>query len=157
MMYFHASRVHIPSRQDVDYGEGWIQFEWKDDVLGWECLTIQLDGFCERRMPLNSGHGIQDIELERNRIRLRFWPTLAANLKLEREVEIEFDIGETEFGDLNYAVDCVGVDDRDVTDNEIRDQLEEELNRRIAETEEGIGEEISGDEMRRIARESLER
>ena len=42
-----------------------------------------------------------------------------------------------------------------ITEQEYQAECEVELNRRIKETELGLGDEISGDEMRRIARESV--
>lgn len=48
-------------------------------------------------------------------------------------------------------------DDVPISEEQYQAELEVELMCRIAETEAGIGEEISGDEMRRIARESLKK
>jgi len=157
MMQFHATDVYLPSRKEVDHGEGRIQFDWKDDVYGRELLLIESDGFCSRLMPMNCGHGIQEIELERNRIRFHFWPTLAASLKMDREIEIAFTLADAEYGDLSYAVDCIGIEDHDVTDEEIRGEWEAELNRRIAEVEDGTAELTPAEEVHRSAREQLDR
>jgi putative addiction module component (TIGR02574 family) len=46
-------------------------------------------------------------------------------------------------------------DSVELTPEEYQAEMEAELMRRISETDSGIDEEITGDEMRRIARESL--
>lgn len=47
-------------------------------------------------------------------------------------------------------------DDQLLSAEELQAEWEAELMRRIEETESGLGGEISGEEMRRIARETLE-
>jgi hypothetical protein len=158
MMRFQASKVHVPSREELRSGEGWVRFEWNDESSGWECLIIELDGFCSRRAPMSCGLGIEGIELSRDRINLRFWPTLAANLQMEREIEIGFDLEEGRFNDVLYAVEeCVAVEPRDITDEEIRAEWVVELNRRIAEVDDNIVECIPAEEVHRSAQEMLER
>jgi len=44
-----------------------------------------------------------------------------------------------------------------ITAEEYQGELEAELIRRITETEAGLGGEVSGDEMRRIAREAIKK
>ncbi len=104
MAQYHAEKVELDA--ETDYGEGWVEFQWPDSLYGWECLKIDLDRHCSRRMPIRSGDGLPDlVELQRNRIRFRFDPSLARKLELEQDVEITFDISDDEFSDLRRVVD----------------------------------------------------
>jgi hypothetical protein len=70
-------------------------------MYGWECLTVDLDGYCSRRMPIHSGSGLPEfVEVERGRVLLRFDPVLAAKLELARDVEIVFDVTDDDFRKL---------------------------------------------------------
>jgi hypothetical protein len=104
MTSFYADRVDVTA--DTDNGEGWITFRWPDRLFGWECLIIDLDGHCSRRMPIRSGDGWPEfVELKRDRIILRFEPSLAEKLQLEEDVEITFAISDDDFRQLSRAID----------------------------------------------------
>lgn len=104
MTSYQASRVDL--LVDVDYGEGWITFDWPDAVFGHDQLTIDLDGYCSRRMPIHSGWGPPDfLELQRDRIRLRFAPELASKLKMDEEIEIVFALPDDDFLELRRAIE----------------------------------------------------
>jgi hypothetical protein len=99
MLLYHAENVELAA--DTDYGQGWVTFRWPDRLYGWECLTIDLDGHCSRRMPIHSGDGLPGfVVVQRDRIRLRFDPLLAAKLELEQDVEIAFDVPDDDFREL---------------------------------------------------------
>lgn len=99
MTLYHAEKVELSA--DTKNGEGWITFRWPDSLYGWECLTIDLDGHCSRRMPIRSGSGPPEfVELQRDRIKLRFDPVLAGRLELEESVEITFTVTDDEFYEL---------------------------------------------------------
>jgi hypothetical protein len=104
MITYQANRVSLDA--DIDYGEGYIEFQWSDTVFGWECLTIDLNGHCSRRMPIHSGQGLPTFaELQQNRMRLHFDANLAKKLQLEEDVEILFDVSEPDFQKLRQVVD----------------------------------------------------
>jgi hypothetical protein len=104
---FSASHVYIQA--DTEHGEGWIVFQWPDETYGDEQLKIDLDGHCSRRMPIQSGSGLPEfVEMDADRIRLRFDVTLAYRLKLAEEIEITYRLTEQEFEDLRRAVDYFG-------------------------------------------------
>jgi hypothetical protein len=103
MATFQARAVHVLA--DTDHGEGWVSFEWADQLTGWDELKVDLDGHCSRRMPIHSGSGgVEAIELSRDRIRFRFTESLAHNLGLEPDVEIAFAVSDAVFADLQRAV-----------------------------------------------------
>jgi hypothetical protein len=90
---------------DVDNGEGWVIFQWPDELYGYEELTIGLDGHCSRRMPIHSGHGPPDVvELDRNKIRLRFDPELAERLQLSEEIAISYRLTDRDYNQLKSVV-----------------------------------------------------
>ena len=93
---------------DPDQGEGWIEFRWPDPLIGWECLKIDFDGFCTRRMPIRSGSGLRDLALSRGAVRLQFSADLAAKMELPEAVDIEFTIPDDEFTELQQSVDNIG-------------------------------------------------
>ena len=104
MQSFSASEVN--NYVDMDYGEGSIRFVWPDPIFGWEQLEIDADGFCSRRMPIHSGNGPPAfVELERDRIVLRFSAELAQDLQLQDKVEIRFSLSDADFGKLRTLVD----------------------------------------------------
>jgi hypothetical protein len=103
MVLYRAENVELTV--DTDYGEGWVTFQWPDQLYGWECLMIYVDGHCSRRMPIRSGNGLPEfVALQRDRIKLRFDPVLAAKLELEQEVEIAFDVSDDVFRELQKAI-----------------------------------------------------
>jgi hypothetical protein len=102
MERYQADKVELFA--DVDYGEGGIAFRWPDPRFGWECLKIDLDGHCARRMPIHSGSGIDSIELHRDRIRFRFAPPLARALQFEEEIEIAFSTSDEDFRALRKVI-----------------------------------------------------
>ena len=99
-----ATKVTIPDQTDLDYGEGWLEFEWLDSRFGREGLTIQLDGHCSRFMPIRSGCGLRDVQLSRDRILLSFEHSLAEKLELDDQVEIVFQISDSDFSQLQQTV-----------------------------------------------------
>jgi hypothetical protein len=77
--------------------------------MGWECLRIDFDGFCSRRMGgLRSGAGLLDLQLGRDRIRLWFTTELATALGLAVVAEIGFALSDEAFAELQRGVDCIG-------------------------------------------------
>ena len=93
----------------TDQCEGWLEFRWPDPVMGWECLRIDYEGFCSRRMGgLRSGTGLRDIDLGRDRIRLWFTPELAGKLGLAAALQIGFTLTDAAFAELQRGVDCIG-------------------------------------------------
>jgi hypothetical protein len=99
MALYHAEKVDLSA--DADYGEGWIIFQWPDRLFGWECLTLNLDDYCARRMPIRMGGGMPEfIDLQRDRIRMRFDPDLAAKLEFEQDVEITFNVSDEDYREL---------------------------------------------------------
>lgn len=104
---YSASHVYISA--DTDHGEGWVVFEWPDETYGYEQLKIDLDGHCSRRMPIRSGSGPPEfVEVNADRIRLRFDATLAHRLSLAEEIEITYRLTEQEFEELRQVVEYFG-------------------------------------------------
>jgi hypothetical protein len=103
MTLYHAESVELEA--DTEYGEGCVTFRWPDPMYGWECLTVDLDGYCSKRMPIHSGNGLPEfVEVQHDRIKLRFDPILATKLELEHDVEITFDVSDDEFRELCKAI-----------------------------------------------------
>ena len=101
---FSASRVTVAA--DVDYGEGYIHFEWPDPIYGSEGLTIDLVGFCSRNMSIRSGAGPPDfVELRPGSVTLRFTSVLAKKLELHETIQIQFSISEDDFRALQQVVE----------------------------------------------------
>ena len=70
------------------------------------CNTIDLDGHCSRRMPIRSGDGPPlVVELQRDRIKLRFPALLAKKLELDEEIEILFAISDNDFAQLQRTIE----------------------------------------------------
>jgi hypothetical protein len=106
MAVYHATSVGVIGAEDLDYGEGWVTFSWPDPIYGHEGLQINFDGFCQREMPVHSGQGPPEfVDLQRDRIKVRFSPTLAEKLQLEPDVEIVFNISDKEFESLKLVFD----------------------------------------------------
>lgn len=104
MSRYFATSVEIQA--DCDYGEGWVAFQWPDEVYGYEELHIDLDGHCSRRMPVHSGEGPPEFaKLRRDAIRLRFAPGLAAKLQLPHEIELWFRISDDDYAKLRQVVE----------------------------------------------------
>jgi hypothetical protein len=93
---------------EADQDQSWIEFRWPDPLTGWDCLRIEPDGFCSRRMPVRSGSGLRDLELSRDAARLWLSADLAAKLGLPEAVEIGFAIPDEAFAELGQAVDSIG-------------------------------------------------
>jgi hypothetical protein len=93
---------------DSEQGEGWVEFRWSDSVTGWDCLRVEFDGFCSRRMPARSGSGLRGLDLSREAVRLRFSADLAAKLGLPEAVDIGFSLPDEGFAELERAVDSIG-------------------------------------------------
>jgi hypothetical protein len=88
--------------------EGWLEFRWPDSLMGWECLQIDFDGFCSRRMGGHlSGRGLRNLDLGRDRVRLWFTGELAGKLGLPSALEIEFALSDEGFAVLQRGVDCI--------------------------------------------------
>ena len=106
MLSFEAAELFVNASADLlDYGYGWVHFEWPDAIFGKEGLEIDAEGHCSRNMPIHSGTGPPEVlELERNRIKLRFDPALAKRLQLEEEVEIRFSISDEKLCELHNLV-----------------------------------------------------
>jgi hypothetical protein len=97
-----ANNVEIDD-SSVDYGYGSVCFCWADPLFVYDRLSIDLEGFCSRRMPRYSGTTAQPIFLilDRNRAVIRFFPDLAKQLLLdEAGVEISFNISDNDFARL---------------------------------------------------------
>jgi hypothetical protein len=104
MAVYHATDVGVIGAEHLDYGEGWVKFCWPDPLYGHDGLQINFDGFCQREMHIHSGQGPPEfVALQRDRLKLRFSPTLAEKLNLEPEVEIVFNISEDEFAELKLV------------------------------------------------------
>lgn len=105
MNSFFAEFVRLPDDNALDYGEGELVFQWSDPIYGSESLSIDLEGYCSRAMPIRSGQGPPSIiELHRFRIKLSFAPSLARQLELDEKVEISFALSDAEFLQLQRAV-----------------------------------------------------
>lgn len=105
MLFIRATR--IASTLDFDYGEGCITFAWLDDDRIERTLTIGIDGYCCREMPIRSGNGVEIVDVQIDRVRLRLTERLAANLELDEDVEFAGDIPENVHADLRQLADCV--------------------------------------------------
>jgi hypothetical protein len=102
-----AHSVVVPNQIGLDHGEGWLSFQWVDPLCGTEGITIHLDGWCSRNMPIRSAQGPPEfVDLQRNRLKLRFTPAMAQRLEIDEEVEIQFVIPESEFSLLKQTIDC---------------------------------------------------
>jgi hypothetical protein len=113
----HYSATFVGVTADTDHGEGWIVFQWPHERYGFEQLTINLDGFCSRRMPIHSGQGPPNfVELRRQFIRIRFDRLLASKLQLGEEVEISFRLSEAEFCELRRVIDYFNGEEPDGLD-----------------------------------------
>ncbi|HKA06868.1 MAG TPA: hypothetical protein VKD71_06390 [Gemmataceae bacterium] len=112
MVSYKADEVGVPDDSALAHGEGWLFFGWADPVYGREGLTIDLDGHCSRRMPIRSGQGPPDfMDLQRDRIRLRFDPALARNLEFDEEIEITFAVSDANYSQLRKVFNLFnGVD-----------------------------------------------
>ena len=105
-VYF-ADTVEVADDDAIDHGESHIEFRWTDPQTEWDCLEIDHDGFCSRRMPIGSGGGPwQVVELLRDRLRIRFSPELAGKLGLKEEIEIHFKISDAVFRLLERTLRC---------------------------------------------------
>jgi len=103
-MHFQAEVVDV--LLDVNHGEGWATFRWKDPLYGTECLKINGDdGHCSRAMPWYSGTGVEVVRFERTAISLRFPPEVAESLRFSTEVQISFALNDAEFEQLKLFVD----------------------------------------------------
>lgn len=103
-MHFQAENVDV--LLDVDQGEAWVTFRWKDPLYGTECLEINGDdGHCSRAMPWYSGTGVEVVRFERTAIFLRFPPNVAESLRLATDVQISFALNDAEFEQLKLFVD----------------------------------------------------
>jgi hypothetical protein len=102
-MHFQANSVIVQA--DLDYGEGWIQFVWKDTQNRTESLRIDLDRHCSKSMPWYSGTGVEVICLERTSMLLRFPPTVAESLRFEKEVQISFTLNDAEYVEVRRFVE----------------------------------------------------
>ncbi len=110
MTIYHATSVDVCA--DFDYGEGWIDIQWPDPLFGSEGLRIDLDGHCRRNMPIRSGNGPPEFKaLERDFLRLRFTPLLAKTLQLDEEIEIRFALSDSEYAELQKAVNYFKYDE----------------------------------------------
>lgn len=108
-----SSASHVFIQADTDHGDGWIVFQWRDETYGYEQLRIDLDGHCSRRMPIHSGSGTPEfVEVDADRIRLRFDVALAHKLSLTEEIEITYRLTEQEFEQLRRVVDYFGATTR---------------------------------------------
>jgi hypothetical protein len=108
MLKLVASKVEIED-EAVSYGYGRICFQWLDPVFGYDELSIDLEGFCSRRMPLYSGAGPPAFTaLERDRVVLQFAPALAKQLLLDEEVVITFSISEGDLQRLEKLREILG-------------------------------------------------
>lgn len=97
---------------DTDHGEGRVVFKWPHELYGYEELTIDLDGYCSRRMPIHSGDGPPEfVELRRDSIKLRFTRSLAEKLQLAEEIEISFQLSDDEFSKLQRVVEYFNGED----------------------------------------------
>ncbi|TWU14650.1 hypothetical protein CA54_35190 [Symmachiella macrocystis] len=108
MQTFRAIDIGWPDSVGIDHGEGWICFQWEDHLYGREGLTIDMYGHCSRNMPFRSGIGLVDYVVHRDSITLRFAPELAKKLELDEEIEIRFDLADSEFEGLKAAMESVG-------------------------------------------------
>jgi len=107
MRGYSATSVRILG--DFDYGEGSIEFEWPDPICGYELLIIDVDGHCSRRMPINSGSGwFEFLDVNRNRIKLRFDSALASKLQLDDVITVEYRLTDDEYDLIRRAVDYFG-------------------------------------------------
>ena len=103
MTRFRATSVEISA--DTDHGEGAITFIWPDEIMGWDCLSIDLDGHCSRRMPIHSGSdNVEQLQLFRDRIRLRFTEKLAMDLQMDTVAEIEFTVSDETYAELRRVI-----------------------------------------------------
>lgn len=103
MVVIQANRLHLAA--DVNYGEGYIAFEWPEPLYGREWLQIDMEGFCSRMMPFRSGQGPPEfLDVDPEFIRLRFDQRLALRLELAPEIEIRFQASADEFRQLLQAV-----------------------------------------------------
>lgn len=110
MSRFTATSVCLTA--DTDYGEGRVVFQWPHEFYGYEELTIDLDGYCSRRMPIHSGDGPPEfVELRRDSIKLRFTRSLAEKLHLAEEIEISFQLSDDEFSELQRVVEYFNGED----------------------------------------------
>jgi hypothetical protein len=91
---------------DLDYGEGMITFTWQDPDQIQRSLTIDVEGFCFREMPISSGHGVTFAAIQPERLRLRFTDELANKLELDQEIEFSGPIPE------NVLLDLCGLSER---------------------------------------------
>lgn len=71
---------------DFRHGEGSVGFDWEDSAGIKRSLSIDIDGWCSRKMPIRSGFRLEIVEVAENRVRLRFRPELAAKLELDTNV-----------------------------------------------------------------------
>jgi hypothetical protein len=104
MTRYSATSVHIHA--DTDCGEGWVVFQWAEELCGQEELKIDLDGHCSRRMSIRSGTGPPEfVELRRDLVTMRFDSALAQKLQMADEIEISFHLSDAEFADLSRVID----------------------------------------------------
>lgn len=104
MAIYRANQVTVDT-DSLSYGEGEVEFRWPGPIFGWECLTINADGHCSRRMPIRSGSGPPDfVAVDRERVCLRFPPELAQQLQLEPQVEITFSLSDEDFRKLRRMI-----------------------------------------------------
>ena len=98
MMCFHADVVDLPEEELLQYGEGWLSFEWADRAFGKGGFEFDEGGFCTRSGPPRGGRGsITVVTLSRDRLRFRLQPELAQGLELDEEFEISFSISDEEY------------------------------------------------------------
>jgi len=92
--------TQIGSTFDFDHGEGSVTFSWLDVDGIDRSLTVDIDGHCNREMPIRSGTGVSIASVLPDRVRLRFTPELATRLELKDEVEFEGNISEETYEHL---------------------------------------------------------
>ena len=105
MQSFQASEVFVLG--STDQCEGWIVFRWPDVENEWECLQIDFDGHCSRRMPILSGFRLSDIALTRHHVQVMFSAELSDKLGLERVIQIAFRLSDEAFAQLQSGVNCI--------------------------------------------------
>ena len=85
---------------DLDYGEGWLTFYWRNASDIKRSLSIDCDGFCHREMPIRSGAGVTFSSAMKDRVLLRFTPELAEKLRLNEVVEFNGEMSDETYNAL---------------------------------------------------------
>ena len=68
-------------------------------------LTIDLDGYVSREMPIRSGSDPQIVAVEPDRIQLRFLAELADKLQMDTDVEMLCQFDDATLADLRRLGD----------------------------------------------------